>query len=133
LSKKPLVVSARQHSLRMSAVCSKYECQTALTRPVVSAKQHSLQGSARQHSLSRISFHGKAEGIRETVDGEPMVNCGLDRMGTREPPRADTAILVSPTVGLKPPLWCPCISAIEHRAIPTEISPARSLTGVCDD
>jgi hypothetical protein len=119
-SKKALVVRAKQHSLRMSAVCLKYECQRALTRPAVSVKQHSLQGSAKQHSLSRISFHGEAEEIRETVDREAMVNCGLDRMGTRDPPRADTSILASPAVGLKPP---PVPLHLSNRAIPTGYLP----------
>jgi hypothetical protein len=53
--------SAVEHSKEMSAVSSENECQTALTKPVASAKQHSQtpkSSSAKQHSPSRYSYQG---------------------------------------------------------------------------
>jgi hypothetical protein len=48
----------------VSAVSTSNECQTALTKPVVSAKEHSqgaVSSSAKQHSLSRDSYQGGAD------------------------------------------------------------------------
>lgn len=60
VSKQSAVASAKQHPQTMSAVSAQNECQTALTKPVASAKRHSQSRksmSAKQHSPSRRSYH----------------------------------------------------------------------------
>lgn len=61
----------------VDAVSTQNECQTALTKPVVTAKQHSQRpksSSAKQHSPSRRSYQGggigKEEEGRVSVEAE---------------------------------------------------------------
>ena len=61
------VASAKEHSQEMSAVSTFNECQTALTKPVASAKQHSQSpksSSAKQHPPSRSSYQGVAVALK---------------------------------------------------------------------
>jgi hypothetical protein len=70
-------MSAKEHSREMSAVSSQNECQTALTKPVAGAKQHSQgpkSSSAKQHSPSRISYQDEHEASLGTGRKRPAAN-----------------------------------------------------------
>ena len=59
--RKPAVVTAKVQSLQMTALCTNNDCQSAVTKPVVTVKVQSLPGAVKVQHLSRISYQGEAE------------------------------------------------------------------------
>jgi hypothetical protein len=81
------VASAKEHSQEISAVSTFNECQTALTKPVASAKQHSQSpktSSAKQHSPSRSSYQDGAECSDLSEQGSVVGNGHLSGKWTGE-------------------------------------------------
>lgn len=83
--KNTSVATAKQHSLRMSAKQHSLNVQTALTKPVATAKQHSQSlksSSAKQHSLLRKDLTtAEPNGYGEESAQEGDAGAGVD-----EPP-----------------------------------------------
>jgi hypothetical protein len=65
------VVTAKQQPAQMTAVCAENDCQTAVTKPIATAKQQSQSpktSTAKQQHLSRISY--QEEDLYQEEEGE---------------------------------------------------------------
>src|SRR3954453_3020373 len=67
--RKRAVVTAKVQSLQMTALCTNNDCQSAVTKPVVTVKVQSLSGAVKWQHLSRISYQAKAVGERDAGVG----------------------------------------------------------------
>jgi hypothetical protein len=87
--KRPLM-TVKPQSLQMTALCTQNDCQSAVTKPVVTNRVQSLQGAVKVQHLSRISYQGEAkDGRREGAgEQEPVLGGAVGESRPAEPGQA---------------------------------------------